>query len=86
MRMILAIMDDAQAEPVTQALTTTGFRVTRIASTGGFMRRGVVTLLIGVEDAEVEKALDVIRSVRTDDKDGQQITLFVVPVAKFVRL
>ena len=50
MKMIIVIVKDADAEQVTQSLTASNFRVTRIASTGGFLRSGVVTLLIGVDD------------------------------------
>ena len=45
MKMIIAIVKDHDADPVTQALTNENFRVTRIASTGGFLRSGVATLL-----------------------------------------
>ena len=42
MKMIIVIVKDADAEQVTQSLTVNNFRVTRIASTGGFLRSGVV--------------------------------------------
>ena len=38
MKMIIVIVKDSDAEQVTQALTSSNFRVTRIASTGGFLR------------------------------------------------
>ena len=38
MKMIIVIIKDTDAEHVTQALTANDFRVTRIASTGGFLR------------------------------------------------
>jgi len=61
MKMIIVIVKDSDAEPVTRALTASDFRVTRIASTGGFLRSGVVTLLIGVNDERVEAGIQVIR-------------------------
>ena len=36
MKMIIAIIRDSDNESVSQALVTNSFRVTRIASTGGF--------------------------------------------------
>jgi uncharacterized protein YaaQ len=84
MKMIIVIVKDSDAEPVTQALTTNDFRVTRIASTGGFLRSGVVTLLTGVEDDRVEAGIQVIRELlgESDSKESRA-TLFVVPVQRF---
>ena len=84
MKMIIVIVKDSDAEHVTQALTASNFRVTRIASTGGFLRSGVVTLLIGVDDERVEAGIQVIRE-RLGDSTSQEnrATLFVVPVQRF---
>ena len=84
MKMIIVIVKDHDADPVTQALTAENFRVTRIASTGGFLRSGVVTLLLGVRDERVESALELIRSKLTPLPSGERrATLFVVPVERF---
>ena len=61
MKLIVVILRDNDNEPVSQGLIQQGFRVTRIASTGGFLRRGMSTLMIGVEDDRVEQAIAVIR-------------------------
>jgi uncharacterized protein YaaQ len=84
MKMIIVIVKDVDAEPVTQALTASDFRVTRIASTGGFLRSGVVTLLIGVNDDRVEAGIQVIREkLGESDAKESRATLFVVPVQRF---
>lgn len=84
MKMIIVIVKDSEAEPITQALTTNDFRVTRIASTGGFLRSGVVTLLIGVDDERVDAGLQVIREkLGESDSEISRATLFVVPVQRF---
>ena len=49
MKMIILIIKDSDSDHVTQALTSADYRVTRVASTGGFLRSGVVTLLLGVD-------------------------------------
>ena len=46
---------------VTVAASAQGFRVTRLASTGGFLRKGNTTLLAGVEETAVERALAIAR-------------------------
>jgi uncharacterized protein YaaQ len=87
MKMIIVIIKDNDADPVTGALTAAKFRVTRIASTGGFLRRGVVTLLIGVDETQVDQAIQVIRATAAEVDPGEKrATLFVVPVANFVQV
>jgi uncharacterized protein YaaQ len=39
------------------------FRATKLASTGGFLKAGNTTFLIGVPDADVQTAVDIISSV-----------------------
>ncbi|GAB4419484.1 MAG: cyclic di-AMP receptor DarA [Anaerolineales bacterium] len=84
MKMIIVIVNDSDANTVTQALTAAEFRVTRIASTGGFLRNGVVTLLTGVEDDRVEAGIGVVReALRENGAERKRATLFVVPVQHF---
>jgi len=81
MKLILAILRDRGEDPVTKALTTQGFRVTAIASTGGFLKQGMTTLIIGVEDDELEKALSTLRSSCTAVETGKKCaTLFVLKI------
>jgi uncharacterized protein YaaQ len=55
-----------------------------VASTGGFLRSGVVTLLLGTRDERVESALDLVRKKLTPLPSGEKrATLFVVPVERF---
>lgn len=85
MKMIVAIIRDSDNEPVSQTLVREGFRVTRIASTGGFLRRGYSTLMIGVEDDKVDEAVEQIKksSSPPDEPGTKRVTLFVLNVAKF---
>ena len=81
--MIIIIIKDTDADMLTQALTAGSFRVTRIASTGGFMRSGVVTILLGVDDNQVDAAIEVVRNSLPSKGDEKRATLFVVPVQHF---
>jgi uncharacterized protein YaaQ len=84
MKMIIVIIKDHEADALTRALTSAQYRITRIASTGGFLRSGVATLLLGVEDEKVDPAIALIRETVTVPGDGEKRgTLFVVPVARF---
>ncbi|MGD0752083.1 MAG: cyclic-di-AMP receptor [Anaerolineales bacterium] len=87
MKLILAIVRDSDSDSVTQGLTSGGFRVTRVASTGGLLRRGMTTLLIGLEAEQVEAAITVLRQTCTPASEGsQRATLFVVPVDRFEQI
>ena len=84
MKMIILILKDNDSDAVTQALTSAQYRVTRVASTGGFLRSGVVTLLLGVLDERVDGALELVRSKLPPLASGERrATLFVVPVERF---
>lgn len=60
MKLILAIMSNDDAPTASGALTKDGYSVTRLATTGGFLRAGNTTLLVGCEDERVEKAISII--------------------------
>jgi len=62
MRLIIAIVQDQDADRTTKALNEAGFRVTRVASTGGFFRVGNTTLLSGVDDAQVEAVITILKT------------------------
>ena len=87
MKLILAIVRDSDSDPVTQGLTTANFRVTRVASTGGLLRRGMTTLLIGVEAEQVDAAIKVLHETCTPAAEGEKrATIFVVPVDRFEQI
>lgn len=85
MKLILTIIRDSDNEPVSQALINAGFRVTRIASTGGFMRRGSSTLIIGTEDEKVDEVIALIRNSLSpiSESGTKRATLFVLKVENF---
>jgi uncharacterized protein YaaQ len=85
--MIIAVLKDTDSDAVTQGLTSSEFRVTRVASTGGLLRRGVTTLLAGVEDERTETAIRVVReNVSPAGQGEKRATIFVVPVDRFVQV
>ncbi|MCI6909410.1 MAG: cyclic-di-AMP receptor [Clostridiaceae bacterium] len=60
MKMILAIINQDDANMVVNALMQEGYSVTKLSTTGGFLRAGNMTILIGVEDEKVPKVLNII--------------------------
>lgn len=87
MKLVITILRDSDSDTVTQALTAASFRVTRIASTGGLLRRGVATLLVGVEDNQVEAAIQIMKEKCAPSAEGEKrATVFVVPVENFTQV
>ena len=60
MKLIIAIMSNDDSPAVSSALTKENYSVTRLATTGGFLRAGNTTLLVGCEDDRVDHAIEVI--------------------------
>lgn len=62
MKLILAVVHDEDALNVIDALNSEKYSVTRLCSTGGFLRAGNTTLLIGIEDEMLEQVLEIIKA------------------------
>lgn len=62
MKMIIAIVQDQDSQSLSDVLTKSNFRTTKLASTGGFLRAGNTTFLCGVEDNRVNELLTLINS------------------------
>lgn len=81
MKLVLAIVQEKDSARLMDALTEAGFQATMLASTGGFLRSGNATLLIGVEDPQVDRVLEVIRQVcRTREQLMSPIPPVLEPV------
>lgn len=61
MKLILAIVNRDDAGDVTQSLTRKGFSSTKLATTGGFLMAGNVTILVGVDEEKVQEVIDIIK-------------------------
>ena len=78
MKLIISIIQDEDASRLINELMTEGYRVTKLATTGGFLRAGNTTLLVGVEDDMLEKAMNVIEKVC---KSHKQIASTPAPIS-----
>ena len=63
MKLIIAIVQDEDASRLVSNLMSEGYSVTKLATTGGFLRAGNTTLLIGVDDDKFDGAMKVIERV-----------------------
>lgn len=60
-KLIFAIVNDEDSSRLVAALNKANFRVTRLSSTGGFLRSGNTTLVVGVDEQDLDFALDIVR-------------------------
>ena len=95
MDLMLALIQSDDADPVTEELLEAGYRVTRINTAGAFLRRGNVTLLIGVEDDKVDDVIAHIKSACRSRKTASPLgkgmptysaTIFVLEASRLVRV
>lgn len=63
MKLVLAIVQDDDAIDLIEELTDNNFRVTKLATTGGFLKSGNTTLMIGVEKEVVKDVVNIIEDV-----------------------
>jgi len=61
MKLVLAIVQAEDAPILSDAIVARGYRATRINTVGGFLRKGNVTILMGVEERELPAVLSIIR-------------------------
>ena len=63
MKLIITVVQDEDSQKLISTLMNEGFGVTKLATTGGFLRAGNTTLLIGAENERVPLALSLIEKV-----------------------
>ncbi len=68
MKLIFTIVHDDDSGRVMGQLNKNGFRVTKLSSTGGFLRSGNTTLMVVVEEDKVKEVLDIIRAHSSSHK------------------
>lgn len=61
MKLVIAIVQDKDSSRLSQALIKEGYRATKLASTGGFLRAGNTTFMIGVEEERLDDLLSIIK-------------------------
>jgi len=63
LKLVVMIVSDVDADRLVKRLVERGYPATKLGGTGGFLRRGNVTILSGVESTEVEPLIDIVRAV-----------------------
>jgi uncharacterized protein YaaQ len=88
MKLMFIIVPNDDVDGIVQLLVDNQFRVTRVASTGGFLRRGNVTLMLGVEEGMVQPVIDLLRKecVPAPEYSQHRATIFVVDMPFFEQI
>ncbi len=60
-KLVLAIVQDEDANALSESLLAERFGLTRINTAGGFLREGNVSFLLGVEEEKLGQLLSIIR-------------------------
>ena len=63
MKLVIAVVQDDDVEDLVETLVKEKVYSTKLASTGGFLREGNTTLLIGVEKDKVDSVISIIKDI-----------------------
>jgi uncharacterized protein YaaQ len=77
MKLVIAVVQDKDSNRLSNALIKEGFRATKLASTGGFLKAGNTTFIIGIED---ERVPDVLQVIKNNCKTREQLVTPVSPM------
>lgn len=94
MKLIIAIVEDDNISKISKVLLENKISSTKLSSTGGFLKSGNTTLVLGVEDEEVDKVIDLIKSKCTQKrvkKNKKEVTvsgvnLFVLNIDQYLKI
>jgi uncharacterized protein YaaQ len=93
LRLIIAVIQDKDSPRLVESLVKAGYSATKLASTGGFLREGNSTVLIGVEDEDTEKVTPVTPVGPGESYVPYPVgvtvggaTVFIVPVERFLKI
>ena len=79
LKLVIIIASDSDADKLMKKLVEQGYPATKIGSTGGFLRKGNATVLSGVEAAEVDAIVSMVRAecrARTEYVPVQTLPFF----------
>lgn len=88
MKLMIAIVNDEDYDKIAHQLTEEEYRVTCIASTGGLFRRGSTTLLIGLEEEKIKRAVEIIHENSTSSEGAgtHKAAIFVLNIKEYIRV
>ncbi|QOY37442.1 cyclic-di-AMP receptor [Anaerobacillus isosaccharinicus] len=77
MKLVVAVVQDKDSNNLANALVKGNFKATKLASTGGFLKAGNTTFIIGTEDQNVDA---VLRIIKDNCKNRDQLVAPISPM------
>ncbi|HJF16387.1 MULTISPECIES: cyclic-di-AMP receptor [Globicatella] len=62
MKLVIAVVQDQDKNILSDAFYEADIRATKLSSTGGFLRSGNTTFMVGIEEDRVDDVLDIIKN------------------------
>jgi uncharacterized protein YaaQ len=91
MKLMICIADKRYGPKLVKHLSEKGYRVTKLASTGGFLKEGNDTLLIGVSNQdikqlqeEMKKSVEHVERQKKRSSQEKRYTSFVIDGQNFL--
>ncbi len=81
MKLVIAVVQDQDAGRLIQVLMENSFSVTKLASTGGFLREGNTTLLMGVDEGRIDEVIEIVRKTC---KTREQLITPILDISKSI--
>ncbi len=87
MKLMIIILPDSDGDNVVQEMVQKGYRVTRMASTGGFLRRGNITLMVGLEEEKIDDLIGLLKQVCCPAATGEhRATIFIANLPYYAQI
>lgn len=62
MKLVIGIINNDDANDLLAEITKASFQATKLSTSGGFLKMGNVTVLVGVEDEKVDEVVEIFRT------------------------
>lgn len=87
MKLMMIIIQDRDSDRVIETLIKAGHSVTRLSSTGGFLRQGNVTLMVGVEENQIEAVTQLLKQhCSPNETNRYAATIFVMDMPEYLKI
>lgn len=62
MKLVIGIINSDDSNELLSAVTKAGFQATKLSTSGGFLKIGNITVLIGVEDEKTDEVIEIFKT------------------------
>jgi uncharacterized protein YaaQ len=84
MKLVIAIVHDEDSHELMKNLSAEKFNITKLASTGGFLKTGNTTLLIGAKKEKIDDILKIIENTCKTRKEYTMTSSMIGETSSFI--